>query len=290
MASKYFDLTGDIVEFTRAHCPIVLSAVVGGARVILACRDLTKAKTAAAEIRKSTGNGNIVIEQLDLASLASVRTFATIINEREPNVNILVNNAGVMMCPQWKTEDGFEMQFGTNHLGHFLLTNLLLDKLKKSAPSRVVIVSARLYDGGKINFDDINAERSYSPFGAYCQSKLANVLFMRELAQRLEGTGVTANALHPGVMNTELGRHVFTTYGWRALLMAPVVAIYYLFWKSVKQGAQTTIHLAVDKELETTSGLYFSDCMPCDLYPVGKDEATAKRLWQLSEEMVGLKE
>ncbi|KAI8485324.1 Retinol dehydrogenase 12 [Branchiostoma belcheri] len=337
MASNYFELTGNIVDFTRAHCTLVLSAVAGGiglyflrkycaggvcrsparldgktviitgantgigketardlaargARVILACRDLNKAETAASEIRKSTGNGNVVIEQLDLASLASVRTFATIINEREPKVNILINNAGVAACPQWKTEDGFEMQFGTNHLGHFLLTNLLLDKLKNSAPSRVVIVSALAHVWGKIDFDDINSETSYSPIGSYCQSKLANVLFMRELARRLEGTGVTVNALHPGVMHTEIGRHFFTTFGWAALPMIPFVAVYYLFWKSVKQGAQTTIHLAVDRELETTSGLYFSDCLPCDVSPLAKDEATARRLWRLSEEMVGLKE
>ncbi|XP_019647927.1 PREDICTED: retinol dehydrogenase 13-like [Branchiostoma belcheri] len=337
MASNYFELTGNIVDFTRAHCTLVLSAVAGGiglyflrkycaggvcrsparldgktviitgantgigketardlaargARVILACRDLTKAETAASEIRKSTGNGNVVIEQLDLASLASVRTFATIINEREPKVNILINNAGVAACPQWKTEDGFELQFGTNHLGHFLLTNLLLDKLKNSAPSRVVIVSALAHVWGKIDFDDINSETSYSPIGSYCQSKLANVLFMRELARRLEGTGVTVNALHPGVMHTEIGRHFFTTFGWAALPMIPFAAVYYLFWKSVKQGAQTTIHLAVDRELETTSGLYFSDCLPCDVSPLAKDEATARRLWRLSEEMVGLKE
>ncbi|KAI8485323.1 retinol dehydrogenase 12-like [Branchiostoma floridae x Branchiostoma belcheri] len=338
MAFNYFELTNSMVDFTRAHCALMLSAVAGGvglyflrkycaggvcrsparldgktiiitgantgigketardlaargARVILACRDLTKAETAASEIRKSTGNGNVVIEQLDLASLASVRNFATIINEREPKVNILINNAGVGATPKWVTEDGFVLQFGTNHLGHFLLTNLLLDKLKNSAPSRVVIVSSVMHEWGKIDFDDISYEKSYSPIGSYCQSKLANVLFMRELARRLKGTGVTVNALHPGWTRTELARHLATTFGWASLPMVPVAAIFcYMFWKNAKQGAQTTIHLVVDKELETTSGMYFSDCLPCDVSPLAKDEATARRLWRLSEEMVGLTE
>ncbi|XP_078593315.1 retinol dehydrogenase 14-like isoform X1 [Branchiostoma floridae x Branchiostoma japonicum] len=260
-----------------------------GARVILACRDITKADAAANDIRQTTGNGNVVVEELNLASLASVRKFAAKIKKRETSLDILINNAAVSACPKWVTEDGFERQFATNHLGHFLLTNLLLDLLKTSAPSRVIVVSAVLYKRGKINFDDINGEKSYSPHGAYCQSMLASVLFMRELAKRLEGTGVTANALHPGVVSTELSRNFSTTLGWIMLLLGPFFTAWvYLFAKTAKQGAQTTVRLAVDKELETTSGAYFSDCKPHELAPVGKDDVTARKLWQVSEEMVGL--
>ncbi|XP_019624332.1 PREDICTED: retinol dehydrogenase 13-like, partial [Branchiostoma belcheri] len=137
-------------------------------------------------IRKDTGNGNVVVEKLDLASLKSVREFAAKANGTESRLDILINNAGIMTCPQWKTEDGFEMQFGTNHLGHFLLTNLLLDKLKNSAPSRVVNVASSAHYGGHIHFDDINLEKSYGPIKAYCQSKLANVLFTKELDRRMK--------------------------------------------------------------------------------------------------------
>uniref|UniRef100_A0A3P8WWJ6 Si:dkey-23o4.6 n=1 Tax=Cynoglossus semilaevis TaxID=244447 RepID=A0A3P8WWJ6_CYNSE len=143
---------------------------------LMACRDLTRAESAAEEIREATGNGNVVIRHLDLASLHSVRQFAKDYVDSEDRLDILINNAGVMMCPKWLTEDGFETQLAVNHLGHFLLTNLLLPKLKSSAPSRVVNVSSIAHRGGRIDFDDL-----------YQQSKLANVLFSRELARKLRG-------------------------------------------------------------------------------------------------------
>eukprot|EP00058_Branchiostoma_floridae_P005987 XP_002591475.1 hypothetical protein BRAFLDRAFT_105245 [Branchiostoma floridae] len=155
-----------------------------GARVILACRDMTKAETAASDIRQATGNGNVVAGKLDLASLASVREFADHVNREEERLDILINNAGVMWCPQQYTADGFELQFGVNHLGHFLLTHLLLDLLTRSAPSRVVTVSAVGHAHANIDFDNLNGEKSYSPFQANFQSKLANALFSRELARR----------------------------------------------------------------------------------------------------------
>ncbi|XP_078673788.1 retinol dehydrogenase 12-like [Branchiostoma floridae x Branchiostoma belcheri] len=261
-----------------------------GARVIVACRDLAKAEAAAEEIRKDTGNGNVVVEKLDLASLKSVREFAAKANGTESRLDILINNAGIMTCPQWKTEDGFEMQFGTNHLGHFLLTNLLLDKLKTSAPSRVVNVASSAHYGGHIHFDDINLEKSYGPIKAYCQSKLANVLFTKELDRRMKGKGVTTYSLHPGGIHTELQRHLDASYGWLFYLLKPVFfAGLVLFGKTPRQGAQTTIHCAVSEGLETSSGLYFTDCAPKEPIPEAKDEAVAKKLWELSEEMVGLK-
>eukprot|EP00058_Branchiostoma_floridae_P027906 XP_002613397.1 hypothetical protein BRAFLDRAFT_118764 [Branchiostoma floridae] len=261
-----------------------------GARVILACRNVTKAEEAAEDIRKTTGNGNVVVLKLDLSSLASVREFAAGINEKEERLDILINNAGIMMCPQWKTEDGFEMQFGTNHLGHFLLTNLLMDKLKKCAPSRVVTVSSMGHQWGKIHFDDINLENGYEPLKAYGQSKLANILFIRELAKKLEGTEVTCYAVHPGGVRSDLSRYMPDAHGrWLALVQPLVQLGMYVVGKSPEQGAQTSLHCALQEGLESKSGLYFSDCAPIDPSPAGQDDEVAKRLWEVSEEMVGLK-
>eukprot|EP00058_Branchiostoma_floridae_P014549 XP_002600037.1 hypothetical protein BRAFLDRAFT_221193 [Branchiostoma floridae] len=260
-----------------------------GARVIMACRDMTKAEAAASEIRNETGNENVVVEKLDLASLASVREFATKINQQEGQLDILINNAGSMYCPPWKTADGFEMQFGTNHLGHFLLTNLLLDKIKASAPSRIVVVSSIAHESGRMYFDDLNLTNNYGPNRAYCQSKLANVLFANELARRLEGTDVIVSSLHPGVIETELQRNMAEGCG------CVYTCCKCCFWCMVRsfgknqwEGAQTTIYCAVDENIEK-SGLYYSDCRPKRAARQARDEAAAKRLWDLSEEMVGLK-
>ncbi|XP_078590978.1 retinol dehydrogenase 13-like isoform X1 [Branchiostoma floridae x Branchiostoma japonicum] len=267
-----------------------------GARVILACRSLQKAEEAAKEIRSQTGNKNVVVHKLDLASLTSVRQFAKVINDAEPRLDVLINNAGVMACPRWETEDGFEMQFGVNHLGHFLLTNLLLDLLKKSAPSRVVTVSslAHAFTSG-IDFDDINYEKDYSREESYRRSKLANVLFSKELARRLEGTGVTSNSLHPGVIYTELSRHREELIRGVVGEQLSKVAIKIMrgfagtFGKTWEEGAQTTICCAVAEEWQNTTGLYFSDCVPKETSAAGKDDEAAARLWDVSERMVGPK-
>ncbi|CAH1262398.1 RDH11 [Branchiostoma lanceolatum] len=268
-----------------------------GARVILACRSLEKAEEAAKEIRSQTGNKNVVVQKLDLASLTSVRQFAKAINGAEPRLDVLINNAGVMHTPRWETEDGFEMQFGVNHLGHFLLTNLLLDKLKKSAPGRVVTVASLVHAFAKgIDFDDINSQNNYRPETAYDHSKLANVLFSRELSKRLKGTGVTSNSLHPGViMESDLMRYREGTwqgnFGKRvaSALRKVVGTVFSVFGKTLEQGAQTSICCAVAEELETTTGLYFSDCVPKETSAAGMDDEAAARLWDVSEKMVGLK-
>ncbi|XP_068180716.1 retinol dehydrogenase 12 [Antennarius striatus] len=257
-----------------------------GARVIMACRDLTRAEEAAEEIRRSTGNGNVVTRHLDLASLYSVRQFAKDFLDSEDRLDILINNAGVMMCPRWLTEDGFETQLGVNHLGHFLLTNLLVPKLKSSAPSRVVTVSSIAHRGGRIHFDDPFSERRpYSSLESYRQSKLANVLFTRELAHRLRGSGVSSFCLHPGVIRTELGRHVHSWFPFLGLLLSlPSL----LLMKTPVQGSQTSIHCAVAPGLEEQSGTYFSDCVEKEVAPEGRDSAVARRLWEESARLVGL--
>ena len=188
-----------------------------GARVILACRDLSTGSSAVREIKERSGSENIVLKRLDLASCKSVRDFASQILQEEDQVNILICNAGLMFPPFQLTEDGFELTFGVNHLGHFLLTNLLLERIKESTPSRIIVVSSLAHVTGYLDFDDMMWRKRYNPYLAYCRSKLANVMFARELARRLSDTpGLTVCALHPGTVNTELYRYFLS--GWMALV------------------------------------------------------------------------
>uniref|UniRef100_A0A672J6R7 Retinol dehydrogenase 12, like n=1 Tax=Salarias fasciatus TaxID=181472 RepID=A0A672J6R7_SALFA len=184
-------LDGKTVVITGANTGIGKETAIDlskrGARVIIACRDMEKAKAAVKETIESSGNDNVVCKKLDLSDTKSIREFAEGINQDEAKLNILINNAGVMMCPYGKTADGFEMQIGVNHFGHFLLTYLLLDLIKKSTPARIVTVSSIGHTWGSIHLDDINSEKNYDKNKAYYQSKLANVLFTRSLAKRLEG-------------------------------------------------------------------------------------------------------
>ncbi|XP_026139525.1 retinol dehydrogenase 13 isoform X1 [Carassius auratus] len=283
-------LDGKTVVITGANTGIGMETAKDmarrGARVVMACRDLTRAENAAEYIRRSTGNGNVVIRHLNLASLYSVREFAKEFIATEERLDILINNAGVMMCPKWVTEDGFEKQLAVNHLGHFLLTNLLLGMLKRSSPSRVVNLSSIAHVGGNIEFDDLFFDkRPYSPLLSYKQSKLANVLFSRELARRIKGTGVSSYCLHPGVIRTELIRHILVQYPvLKIVLSVPCI----LLMKTPWQGAQTSIYCAVTEGLESKSGCYFSDCAEKDPAPEGKDDEVSRRLWEESARMVGL--
>ncbi|XP_004582669.2 retinol dehydrogenase 14 [Ochotona princeps] len=264
-----------------------------GARVILGCRDRARAEEAAGQMRRELreavgsepeGVGELVVRELDLASLRSVRAFCQEMLQEEPRLDVLINNAGIFQCPYMRTEDGFEMQFGVNHLGHFLLTNLLLGLLKNSAPSRIIVVSSKLYKYGDINFDDLNSEQSYSKSFCYSRSKLANILFTKELARRLEGTNVTVNVLHPGVVRTNLGRHIHIP-----LLVKPLFnLVSWAFFKTPAEGAQTSIYLASSPEVEGVSGRYFGDCKEEELLPKAMDESVARKLWDISEVMVGI--
>ncbi|XP_045593373.1 retinol dehydrogenase 11 isoform X2 [Procambarus clarkii] len=258
-----------------------------GARVVMLCRDLQKAKVAAEEINKETGN-TVGVYHLDLASLESVRNTAAILSQTEPHIHALINNAGVMMCPRWETKDGFEMQLGTNHLGHFLLTLLLLRQLKASAPSRIINVSSIAHTQGRMYWEDLQLKKNYDAKKAYCQSKLANILFTHELAKQLHGTGVTTYSLHPGVVQTELGRYINQSVNgfihWAFHFFGK------FFFKTVERGAQTTIYCTVSEDIATHTGKYYSDCSEKQPYPHAVSDADAKRLWDTSIQLVGLEE
>lgn len=205
-------IDGKVVIITGANTGIGKQTAIDlakrGGRVYIACRDPVRGLEALKEIQDISESSNVHFLQLDLAQMESIRQFSKRFHAAESQLHILINNAGVMACPKAQTRDGFEMQIGTNHMGHFLLTNLMMDLLKQSAPARVITVSSLYHHLGYINKNDLNSEKHYWRWLAYGQSKLANILFSRELARQLEGTGVTSNALHPGAVNTELTRNL----------------------------------------------------------------------------------
>lgn len=273
-------LDGKVVVITGANTGIGKETAIdlakrGAEKIIIACRDMEKANAAVKDIIESSGNKNVVCMKLDLSDSKSIREFAEAVNKDEPKLNILINNAGVMVCPYGKTADGFEMQIGVNHLGHFLLTYFLLDLIKKSAPARIINVSSMAHSWGSINLEDLNSEKHYDKNKAYAQSKLANVLFTHSLAKRIEGTGVTTYSLHPGVVQTELWRHL---NGFQQFVMKVISP----FTKNSVQGAQTTIYCAVEPSLEKENGRYYSDCAAANCSAAAKDDNVAEQLWELS--------
>ena len=288
MCTSKVRLDGKIVIVTGANTGIGIQTVIDlarrGATVIMACRNLDKSTPALEKAKKESGSNDIVLMKLDLSSLKSVREFAEEFLSKYSRLNILINNAGIMGCPYGKTEDGFEMHIGTNHFGHFVLTNLLLKALVKGAPARVVTVSS---DGhrfkGEIHFDDINNEkRPYSKIAGYGQSKMANILFSRELHVRGKDYGITTYSLQPGVVNTELSRHSY-----RALLIS--LTFGKLYGLTPVQGAQTTIYCAVEEGLEKYSGGYFRNCGVVSASAYACNDGHAKKLWELSEQMTNTK-
>lgn len=254
-------LSGKTLVITGANTGIgfvtVQTMAQLGARVIMGCRDMEKARKALEEIVETLGEkekDNVAVMELDLNSFDSVRTFAARVNKSVDKIDWLINNAGVMMTPKMATKDGFEYQFGVNHLGHFLLTNLLLAKVCAAGPgSRVLSLSSVAHMPGRIHFDDINLQGkgAYTPAKAYYQSKLANLLFAVELARRLKGSGVSVFAIHPGLVKTELGRHL------NKFSQIVLHILHHFILISPEFGAQTTLHCALADNIEHLTGHYF---------------------------------
>lgn len=255
-----------------------------GAQVIMACRDLEKCAAAQKEIVDETHNHKVVCKKLDLASFKSIKEFTASVQKEVKFLDILVNNAGVMHCPYQVTEDGFENQFQVNYLGPVLLTMSLLDLMIKSAPSRIINVTSVVHAAGRINFNDMNAEKGYHMTLAYNQSKLAILMFTKELAKHLQGTKVTVNALHPGMTDTEINRHL--RWNSTRILTFPMR---YLFLRQPFRGAQTSIYLAVSPEVENITGKYFSDFEEKEVKSEQfMDDEACKQLWLKSLQMVKL--
>ena len=255
-----------------------------GARIIITARDPARGAAAVEDIVARSGSTDVEQMHLDLASLASIRTFAGLLPTRIDRLSVLINNAGVILRRRQTTSDGFEMTFGVNHLGHFLLTDLLHDLLERGAPSRVVVVASDAYKGARrgLDFDDLNLEHSrYGPFRAYCRSKLANILFTRELARRLDGSGITANAVHPGIVATRLARD--GDAGWLGNLGMKLSSP---FFQTPEQGARTSVYAASAPELESITGAYFASSLPAPTNRQAMDMAAARRLWDASEELL----
>ncbi|HEY8681523.1 MAG TPA: SDR family oxidoreductase [Candidatus Dormibacteraeota bacterium] len=272
---------GKQVLLTGATNGIGLAAAVElarrGANLAIVARSREKAEEAVRRIKAATPAANVDVLEADLASQASVRQLAAEALERYPKLDVLVNNAGAINTRKQLTDDGIELTWAVNHLAPFLLTTLLEDRLKASAPSRVITTSSDAHQGAHIPFDDLNAERSYGlqGFERYGQTKLANILFTLELARRLEGTGVTAYCLHPGLVNTGFNHN-------NGFLMGIGMAIVRPFSRTPEKGAETLVWLA-DSADAAPSGAYFHDRKATTPTAAGQDAAAARRLWEISE-------
>ncbi|XP_032701327.1 dehydrogenase/reductase SDR family member 13 [Lontra canadensis] len=254
-----------------------------GARVVLACRSRERGEAAAFDLRQESGNNEVIFMALDLASLASVRAFATAFLSSEPRLDILIHNAGISSCG--RTHKPFNLMLRVNHIGPFLLTHLLLPRLKTCAPSRVVVVSSAAHRRGRLDFTRLDRPVVgwRQELRAYADSKLANVLFARELATQLEGTGVTCYAAHPGPVNSELFlRHV---PGWLCPLLRPLA---WLVLRAPRGGAQTPLYCALQEGIEPLSGRYFANCRVEEVSPAARDDRAAHRLWEASKRLAGL--
>src|SRR5437773_8983714 len=242
-----------------------------GGTVVMACRSATRGEAARQDIIRDSGNPRVSFEIVDLASEDSTRSFAEEFKRKYLRLDVLINNAGVYTSHRDVTPDGLERQFEVNYLSGFLLTHLLLDLLKKSSPSRIVNVSSSAHMGGTIRFDDLQGERRYGGFRAYNQSKLAQILFTQELARRLEGTGVTVNACHPGVIRTNLGMGGTSV----------VVRFVRMFFKSSEKGAETPIYLSISPDVAGVTGKYFANKHIREPSRAAQDPVAARRLFDV---------
>jgi len=279
MGGKTVLVTGGTSGIGKATA-VAMAAM--GADVVVTGRDPERGQRAVEEIRAESTGGSVELMLADLAVQAEVRRLAADFRERHDRLDVLVNNAGLVQSTRTETPDGIETTLAVNHLAPFLLTNLLLDLLKKSAPSRVVTVSSEAQRWGSMDFDDLQSRSKYRGMPVYGMTKLANIMFTYELAERLEGTGVTANCMHPGAVNTRFG----TNNG------GPMTLLFRLskpFMRTPEQGADTVIHLASSWEVEGVSGKYYADRKWIEPKEIALDPEARRKLWEASEELTGLK-
>ena len=278
---------GKVVVVTGSNVGIGLETAVGvaerGATTILACRNQAKAEAAAKVVTQRTWNDDVHVVALDLADLASVRKAAEDIQSRWGRLDVLVNNAGGTWTQRQHTAQGIEYTFGVNHLAHFYLTNLLLERLRTDTPSRVVSLTSVGHHAafGGLQFDDLQSEKRYEGMEVYCRSKLANVLFIRELAKRLRGSGVTANAVHPGWVRSSFAMDGdttgFTGFGMRVIRPVQI---------SPRRGAKTSVYLATSPDVAGKTGMYWVRSKPGHMSRHARDDAAAERLWDESERLL----
>lgn len=278
-------MEGKTCIVTGANSGIGLETTRGlaqlGATVVMICRDEERGEKARQALISSTGNSAIHLLLGDFASLESIRRVADVFLDRFDQLDVLVNNAGVYRPHRSETVDGYESTFAINHLGYFFLTSLLLDRLKAGAPARVVNVSSDAHRMGKINFDDLHGISRYNGYTAYAQSKLANILFTSELARRVDHNQVTAYALHPGVVATNIANHGPGFFNFFFKVFRP-------FFLSAPKGAETSLYLASASGIESKTGQYFEKHKVVKPASAARDPKTAERLWEISEKLTGI--
>ncbi len=283
------DMTGKTVVITGGNSGIGLETAVAlaraGANTVITARDEGRGTAAVTDIRSRSGSSDVGLVVFDLGSLASVRDGAAQIIERCPRIDVLINNAGLVLTERQETVDGYETTFAVNHLGPFLLTELLLDRIKASAPARIVNVSSTAHSTARrgLDFADLQSNNGYRAMQVYGSSKLANIYFTTELARRLAGTGVTANCLHPGTVATGYGRDG-DTKGFLAFGLSLIRP----FLMTPEKGAQTSVYLASSPEVADVSGEYFVKCKARTPSKAAQDREAPGRLWEVSETLVAI--
>jgi retinol dehydrogenase 14 len=279
-------MAGKVVLITGGTGGIGKATAIGlatmGARVGITGRDLARAEQAATDIRAASGNPAVDAFAADMSSQVEVRRLAVAVLDAYPRLDVLINNVGGFWAHRHATVDGLEHTFALNHLAPFLLTNLLLDRLKASAPARVVTLSSGAQSMGRIEFDDLQGARNYSGQRAYSQSKLASVMFTNELARRLEGTGVTATSVHPGVVRTNFGAED------QAWFFAVISGVVRPMLKTPAQGAQTPMYMASSPDMDGVTGKFFANRRPKTANKAAYDKDMTARLWQVSADLVGM--
>jgi len=277
-------MKGKICMITGANSGIGKATAIGlahlGATLVLVCRDQTRAEKAIAEIKKKTGNESIDLIITDLSSQKGIHDLVSEFKNRYNKLHVLINNAGVNLSKRILTEDGIETTFAVNYLAYFMLCNLLLDRLKNSAPARIINVASSI-QAKSVNFDDLNGEKHYGQLKAYAQSKLAVVLFSYEFARRIKGTGISVNCLHPGYVKTNMIRNFrnFVKYFYHLIG---------LFMKSPKRGAKTSVYLASTPEIDGATGIYFKRRKEAKSVKISYDETVAKELWDVSVKLTNV--